>query len=68
MIDIIVKRPSLSPTLKWLRVSLAPTGVYNEILIDSNKSINLSNLANGVYILESKSINGHIKISKIVKL
>jgi hypothetical protein len=25
MIDIIVKRPSLSPTLKWLRVSLAPT-------------------------------------------
>jgi hypothetical protein len=25
MIDIIVKMPSLSPTLKWLRVSLAPT-------------------------------------------
>jgi hypothetical protein len=29
MIDIIVKRPSLSPTLKWLRVSLAPTGGSN---------------------------------------
>ncbi len=27
MIEIIVKMPSLSPTLKWLRVSLAPTGV-----------------------------------------
>ena len=25
MIEIIVKMPSLSPTLKWLRVSLAPT-------------------------------------------
>jgi hypothetical protein len=26
MIEIIVKMPSLSPTLKWLCVSLAPTG------------------------------------------
>ena len=26
MIEIIVKMPSLSPTLKWLRVSLAATG------------------------------------------
>jgi hypothetical protein len=29
MIEIILKRPSLSPPLKWLRVSLAPSGGIN---------------------------------------
>lgn len=31
MIEIIVRKPSLSPTLKWQGVSLAPTGGPNII-------------------------------------
>ena len=34
MIEIIVKMPSLSPTLKWLRVSLAPTGDIHASLLN----------------------------------
>jgi hypothetical protein len=51
MIDIIVKRPALSPTLKWLSFSLAPTcdaslrlGWYIAVLATEYKLLNVQGL------------------------